>query len=121
MVACATARTERGKLTMSSALCRWLTACLLPVSAVVLLATPGCAGVVIDEILPLGASLGRGETAPYVKLYNRSSSAADIAGWRLTDRTGNVLYTLPPLSLPPRGYLVIRSGSGDDDLDSPRG
>ncbi|MGQ9808099.1 MAG: lamin tail domain-containing protein [Armatimonadota bacterium] len=106
---------------MSSALCRWLTVYLLPVSVVVLLATPGCAGVVIDEILPLGASLGRGETAPYVKLYNRSSSAADIAGWRLTDRTGNVLYALPPLSLPPRGYLVIRSGSGDDDLDFSEG
>ncbi|MEE9340880.1 MAG: lamin tail domain-containing protein [Thermoplasmata archaeon] len=41
----------------------------------------------------------------------------DTGGWTLTDFDGHV-FTLPPLILPERTYILLRIGKGESELDA---
>jgi beta-lactamase superfamily II metal-dependent hydrolase/PKD repeat protein len=68
-------------------------------------------GLVINEV----ASFGSGADE-WVELFNTSSTAIDVGGYLLTDNDGKG-FVLPSLLLPPRGSIVVTSGTLIDDLD----
>ena len=53
----------------------------------------------------------------FVELYNKDSVAISVSGWTLANRTGAVIATLPNWVLPPKTYLTVYFGSGQDDDD----
>lgn len=60
-------------------------------------------GVVINELM-YAPITGR-DSDEYVELYNRTTTAVDLGGWRLE---GGISFTLPPnTQLAPDSYLVI--------------
>jgi hypothetical protein len=79
-------------------------------------------------LTPLGVSLsevrlwdGPGPVGrylePLVEIYNGGPTAASVSGWSLRGATGNVLATLPSLSLPARCHLVVHFGTGTADAN----
>jgi len=64
-----------------------------------------------------GATPEGGRLNPLVELYNKGASPASIGGWTLTDESGLVVATLPPVFLLPAGaHLEVRFETGVDDL-----
>lgn len=54
----------------------------------------------------------------WVELWNPTEEPVDLAGWKLTSRTGlagESVIELPPLVLPPDHYLVIHIASGNSE------
>jgi excisionase family DNA binding protein len=49
----------------------------------------------------------------YVCIKNRGSTAVDMTGWHLQDRTG-ATYDFPPFTLPPGARLLLHTGKGTD-------
>jgi hypothetical protein len=77
------------------------------------------AQVVINEI-QIRPDRTREESArnhQWVELWNRSSDPVDVAGWRLANqagRAGESSRGLPPVVIPPGGYLVIHISQGEN-------
>ncbi|MCC6484046.1 MAG: lamin tail domain-containing protein [Armatimonadetes bacterium] len=86
-----------------------------------------CAGasVVIDEVVPLGASLGRSATGASVKLYNSGPSDVALGGWTILQGKPSgapLSYAVPPaVSLQSHHYAIVHFSGGTDDLDASDG
>ncbi|MFT4603738.1 MAG: spore coat protein H [Rhodothermales bacterium] len=67
--------------------------------------------VYINELMASNAATMQDEFGEYddwVELYNASESAVSVGGWTLTDRLDQPdRYTLPDISIPGRGHLLI--------------
>lgn len=67
--------------------------------------------IYINELMAANETVVQDEFGEYddwVELYNASEGSVSIAGWTLTDRLDQVgRYTLPDVSIPGRGHLLI--------------
>ena len=52
----------------------------------------------------------------WIELCNTGSKAVDLNGWQLTSRDG-LIATLPACRLPAGGFLLVKFGSGTNDID----
>ena len=90
------------------------------ISAMLAAAAPARADFVLTEFM---ASNNRtlnddfGESPDWIEIHNPSPRAASLAGWHLTDRSGqSALWSFPDLDVPAGGYLVVFT-SGRDRRD----
>ncbi len=60
--------------------------------------------VVINEVAWAGTSDNSNDE--WVELYNAGSLAVNLEGWKLKD-DGVVVYTFGPITIPPKGYLLL--------------
>lgn len=85
-----------------------------------ILPTPVCADeprplVRLNEVMfdPKGADAGQ----EWIELYNSGRAELSLKGWTIANRNGQPIATLPDKKLPPRGFLVVRLGRGQNDDD----
>lgn len=97
----------------------------LAVAALSGFALPVCGGVCIDEVIPLGASLGRNPSGAVIKLYNSGPTDIPVGNWLLLEGkpSGSPLsYTLPPAtSIASHQYVIVHFEAGVDDFDNSDG
>ncbi|MBN8460060.1 MAG: lamin tail domain-containing protein [Verrucomicrobia bacterium] len=64
-----------------------------------------------------GLQDGTGARPDWIELFNAGDTAVDLAGWHLTDDSGNLTkWTFPAKELAPGAYLVVfASGNGQPD------
>jgi len=76
------------------------------------------AQVVINEILFDPSPSGPPDrNHQWVELHNKGSEPVDLSGWKLSNRGGPDVpsaRSLPPLTIPPSGYLVLHFTAGQD-------
>jgi predicted extracellular nuclease len=78
------------------------------------------AGVVISQLYGAGGNSGAAFGNDYVEIFNAGSAAVAVAGWSVQYASatgtgtfaGNGAVGLPPLTLQPGQYLLVRLGSG---------
>jgi hypothetical protein len=49
------------------------------------------------------------DSGDWVEVWNRSASSINLSGWTLKDGRDTNIYTIPVLSIPANGYLVLSS------------
>jgi len=55
-----------------------------------------------------------GETEDWIELYNTGTSAEDLTGYFLSDKSGNLTkWEIPSAIIPPGGYLVVQCSGRD--------
>ncbi len=75
-------------------------------------------GIHINEVRYVdGPTPEEGRLNPLVELYNKGASAVGLGGWTITDESGSVVATLPPVTLPAGAHLEVRFETGADELD----
>ena len=88
-------------------------------AAVVMILTAASASaqspVVINEVMfnPTGPD----SMSEWAELVNTGPVPVLLAGWCLTNVSAEQTFAIPPFLLPPGAFLVIRFGSGTDDVD----
>jgi len=68
------------------------------------------------QIRPAASSPEASRNHQWVELWNPTADAVSLSGWKLAGRTGPTgpnARDLPPVSIPPDGYLVIHIGPGE--------
>ncbi len=75
------------------------------------LVVPGAAQFAITEFMAANnVTLNDedGDNSDWIEIQNQGTSAANLAGWALTDATNNLAkWLFPAMNLPPSGYLVV--------------
>lgn len=78
---------------------------------------PASAQVTISEFMASNRSTledDDGNFSDWIELWNTSTGAVNLAGWRLTDSAANpAKWVLPAVTLPPDGRLVVFASSED--------
>lgn len=71
--------------------------------------------IVINEIMfdPEGDDAGN----EWIELYNNGTQAQNMNGWTISNRTGEIIETLPNWDFPNGTYLVVHFGVGTNDND----
>ena len=74
-------------------------------------------GVVISEFVAAnvnGLTDEDGATSDWIEIFNADTTPANLAGWHLTDDSGDpVKWTFPAVTLEPKGFMVIFASSKD--------
>ena len=77
------------------------------------------AGVFISELMPVNRTVlmdGDGEFSDWIELQNGSDAPVNLAGWTLSDDDGDRRkWTLPDVTLPAGGYLIVFASGKDRD------
>ncbi len=77
-----------------------------------------CNGLIINEVMSKNETVFtdfEGDTPDWIEFYNESDEIINILNFGITDRTGEIKYKLPDLSLEPGQYLIVFA-SGKDSV-----
>lgn len=72
----------------------------------------------INEICPAHVQgVSDEEPGAWIELFNPYPDGISTRGMKIADADLNLLASIPPLTIPPQGYLVVYLGVGVNDLD----
>ncbi|MGC8989101.1 MAG: lamin tail domain-containing protein [Verrucomicrobiia bacterium] len=57
-----------------------------------------------------GSSGGGGSSRGWIEIFNSSDVVQGVSGWRLRNADGTKQYVFPPVTIGPKGYLLVRLG-----------